>query len=278
MPLKTLFEKLKYHVSEAKKEAEKPRDHVFKAPSAPKAQLVELSLSNIAKATVVIGLVALLFYLFYEIRDIAIVFFVALLFAAALDPTVDKWQKRKIPRWLSVIIIYLIVFVLLGVFISNLIPLIATQITELAIKLQDMITNLAVGGIRTDGILDWITGYFRTFFTEVNQDLIVDQLQSSLATLGNTLKSAAGNVFKALIAISNGVFNFLLVLVLTFFMVVDENGIDEFVLSLFPARYASYIVEKSQAIKDKVGHWLRAQLLLGISIGVLSFIGFLPHF
>lgn len=275
MPLKTFFEKLKHHVAQAKKDAKKPHHPPRAAASGPKAQLVEFSLSNVAKATCTVALVLFLAYLLYQIRDIVIVFFVALLFAAALDPTVDRWQKRKVPRWLSVVVIYLLVFVILGVFISNFIPLIASQLTDLAIKLQDMIRNLANGGSRTGGIFDWVSGYSRTFFSEVNQDVLLSQLQNSLATLGDALKGAAGNVFKALIAISNGVFNFMLVLVLTFFMVVDERGIDEFVLSLFPARYAAYIAEKSQAIKDKVGHWLRAQLLLGLSIGVLSFIGFL---
>lgn len=275
MPLKTFFEKLKHHVSQAKKQTAVSYAPARKMPAGPKSQLVEFSLSNVAKAAFTVLLVLFLAYLFYEIRDIVIVFFVALLFAAALDPTVDKWQARKVPRWVSIIVIYLLVFVLLGVFISNFIPLIASQLTDLAIKLQDMIRNLANGGSRTGGIFDWLSEYFRTFFSEVNQDVLLSQLQNSLATLGDALKGAAGNVFKALIAVSNGVFNFLLVLVLTFFMVVDESGIDEFILSLFPARYAAYIAEKSQAVKEKVGHWLRAQLLLGLSIGVLSFIGFL---
>jgi predicted PurR-regulated permease PerM len=245
MPLKSFFKKLKRHVSEAKKQAKKKPVRVHKAPPHEKPKMIEFSVINIAKATFIVALVGLLAFLVYQIRAILLLFFIALLFSAALDPTVDSWQKRwKMPRWLSVILIYLLVFIVLGVFISNLIPLIASQLTELALKLQDIITNLATGGNRSNGVFDWLGQYSRTFFTEVNQDLIVEQLQTSLATIGETLSGAAGNVFRALIAISNGVFNFLLILVLTFFMVVDERGIDEFVLSLFPSRYATYISDK----------------------------------
>jgi predicted PurR-regulated permease PerM len=130
-------------------------------------------------------------------------------------------------------------------------------------------------GIQLPRFLAWVEPYFQDFFSEVNQDVLVQQLQNSLATIGDTLRGAAGNVFQALIAISNGVFNFLLILVLTFFMVVDERGIDQFVLSLFPSRYADYISDKSSAIKEKVGHWLRAQIFLGLVIGVMAYIGFL---
>ena len=58
-------------------------------------------------------------------------------------------------------------------------------------------------------------------------------------------------------------------------MTVDEKGIDNFILSLFPARHAIYIKQKSDAIKEKMGYWLRGQIVLCIVVGLCVYIGFL---
>lgn len=273
--IKNLFKRFKNHVSTIQEEAKKGKQIVYKKHTPEKEEKtlrIEFSLVSVAKATFLIAVIVLLCFLIYEIRDVIIVFFVALLLAAALDPTVDKLQQYKVPRWLGIILIYILVIVVLGVFISNLIPLIGSQIVDLASKLHNIVSG---GDLNMPKFFDWAKPYFQSFFSEINQDLIVENLQSALTAMGDSLKQVAGNVFSVLIAISNGVFNFLLILVLTFFMVVNENGIDEFILSLFPSRYAEYISEKSKTIKQKVGYWLRGQILLCVSVGLLSYIGFL---
>lgn len=273
--IKNLFKRFKDHVSTIQEEAKKVKQIVRKnypPEKKEKVLCIEFSLTSVAKATFLIAIIVLLCFLVYEIRDVIIIFFVALLFSAALDPTVDKLQEYKVPRWLGIILIYIFVIAVLGIFISNLIPLIGSQIVDLASKLRAIVSG---GNLDMPKILDWAQPYFQSFFSEINKDVIIENLQSALTAMGDSFKQAAGNVFSVLIAISNGVFNFLLILVLTFFMVVNESGIDEFVLSLFPSKYAEYISEKSKAIKQKVGYWLRGQLLLGVSIGLLSYIGFL---
>lgn len=273
--IKNLFKRFKDHVSTIQEEAKKGKEIIHKKyplKKEEKALRVEFSLVSVAKATCLIAVIVLLCFLVYEIRDIIIIFFVALLFAAALDPTVDKLQEYKVPRWLGIILIYIFVIAVLGIFISNLIPLIGSQIVDLASKLHNIVSG---EDINLPKFFDWAQPYFQSFLSDINQDVIVGNLQSALTAMGDSLKQAAGNVFSVLIAISNGVLNFILILVLTFFMVVNESGIDEFILSLFPSKYAEYISEKSKAIKQKVGYWLRGQILLGVSIGVLSYIGFL---
>jgi predicted PurR-regulated permease PerM len=69
--------------------------------------------------------------------------------------------------------------------------------------------------------------------------------------------------------------NLVLVLVLTFFMTVEERALYDFFLSLFPSRYGGYISTRMEAIKEKIGHWLRGQLLLSLVAGVLTYVGLL---
>lgn len=221
--------------------------------------------------------IALLFlagvWFLYTIREIVLIFFVALLFAAALDPIVDRLEHRRIPRWVGIIIVYIVFFFLLGLFIGNLIPLLASEISDLALKIQDLLTNIANGNISLPSFLEGLRPTLKKFFSGVDVSKI-GSYREILIQFGEKLASVGKNVVNALILVFNGIFNTALVLVLTFLMTIDEKAIDKFILSLFPARYGTYIMEKSRAIKDKVGYWLRGQISLMIIVGFLVALGF----
>lgn len=239
-------------------------------------QKMEITVSSGTMARfVAITLLLLLAAAFlYEIKDILVIFFVSLLFAAALDPMVDALERRRIPRGIGVIIIYLAIFVVLGFLISNLVPLIANEISQLATKVQEWIGNLVSGDIALPkflerfrpGIKNWLGG------VDISQ---FGNYKDILLKVAQQLSSVAGNVLNAVLVVFNGFFNAIVVLVLTFMMTVDEASIDKFILSLFSSRHSEYIRQKSNLIKEKMGDWLRGQIILCVVIGVCVYIGFL---
>ena len=235
---------------------------------------MHLSTASVAKATlIVIGLVILTNFL-GQILNVIIIFFIAILFAAALDSTVDKLEKRKIPRPVSVLLIFLILIGVLGFFISQLIPLVATQLIELAKNLSSIVNNLSSGN--SDFLFgETIQNLFNSILENVDQETVISQLQATLETIGTQLQSVAGNTFGAIKALFNGIFNFVLVLILTFFLVVNERSVDDFFISLFPSKHGQYIVEKLESIKDKVGDWLRGQMIMILLMFSLTLIGLL---
>ncbi len=256
-------------VEEELREASKP-------PQKKEAErvVIEFSLSSVAKATVVVIAFYLLTQFFGEIKDILILFFVALFLAAALDSIVDRLEEKKIPRAVGILGIYVVFFLVIALFISTLVPLIATQTLELARTVSDLIANL------TQNEKIWSLPYTETlregvagFLESADQETIVANLQGGLEQFGAELQNLAGNTFVAIKTLFNGVFNAVLVLVLTFFMVVDEKGIDSFFISLFPSKHTEYIIAKMDAVKEKFGYWLRGQLKLMLAMSLLTFIG-----
>lgn len=241
-----------------------------------KPQKTELIVSSatmarfIALAIILLMLTAFL----YEIRDILVIFFVSLLFAAALDPMVDSLEARKIPRSIAVILIYLVIFGVLGFIISNLIPVVAKEVGQLATRIQEFVVNLVDGKIELPAWLEGLRPTLKKVFEGLNVSKIGDY-KDVLLNIANKLSNVAGNVVNAIVVVFNGFFNTILVLVITFLMTVDERGMDKFILSIFPAKYGSYIREKSNAIKEKMGHWLRGQIALCFIVGILVYIGFL---
>ena len=249
--------------------------------SAPKVgktqkQEVEFTVSSVTMARFIALTILLLLIagFMYQIRDILVIFFVSLLFAAALDPMVDNLERRKIPRALGVLIIYIVVILALALLISNVVPVVATEVAQLASRTQDFIANIVGGKIALPHFLERFRPALQEFFAGVDISH-VGNYKDVLLKIAQQLSNVAGNVFNAVLVIFNGFFNAILVLVITFLMTVDESGIDNFLLSLFPARHADYIRAKSKAIKEKMGHWLRGQIILCVVVGVLVYIGLL---
>jgi predicted PurR-regulated permease PerM len=269
--IRNLREKLK-KLKEERGEEIPQEKHVPRPPEKKMEEVVmHLSMLSVAKATiVVIGMVLLTNFL-GEIADILLIFFVSLLFAAALDPSVDALEKRGIPKAVSVIGIFILVLAFLVFFVSKLIPLIALQLIELARNLNTIVNSGAAGNYPFSG---QIQPLLDNFFQEIDKDLVIDQLKSGLDSIGQQLQSLAGNTFGVIKNLFNGIFNFVLILIFTFFLTVDERSVDDFFVSLFPSKHGAYIVDKLELIKHRVGYWLRGQVALMCAMFLVSFILF----
>lgn len=282
--MKTHFQKFLQHTQKLKMRVEKLTgknqvEKKIKPVELPKREktekvVVELSMGSVAKATMLIIFLYVIAQFLASIEQILILFFVALFLSAALDPAVDKLQEKKIPRALGVLLIYLAVFVFLFFFISQLIPLIGRQVGELAVKISEFVTNLTSNG-RTDLPFEnqW-RPFVDDFFKTVDKDTLIENVQKGLEYVAGQLKSIAGNTWTALTVVFNGLLNAFIVLVLTFFMVIEEDTSERFFRSLFPSKYSNYIVSKTSEIKNKVGNWLRGQIILSITMGMITGLGF----
>ena len=54
---------------------------------------------------------------------------------------------------------------------------------------------------------------------------------------------------------------------------MQENGVENFLKIIIPARHENYAVGLWQRWKKKIGLWLQGQILLGFIVGVLVYIG-----
>jgi len=219
-----------------------------------KNQYINISFLTITK--ILIALV--LFFVLYMIRDILAVLFISLILASALDPWVDWMQNKKIPRGVGIIAIYLFLFGILSLAILLIIPPITTQITELTTSYPQISEKLSSG------------------FALLKQYSLGDN------PLENFLKSkesfpgfakAAENIISSAIDLFGGIFTFFLVLVVTFYMVVEEDSVKKVIWSIAPAKNQVYIMKLISRMQKKIGLWLRGQIILSLIIFTLTYIG-----
>ena len=215
---------------------------------------------NITTATIIkVILVFMLLYFLVLIKDILAALFVALILASAVDPLVDWMQKRKIPRGVGILGIYLVVFSVLSSVIYLIIPPIAQEIGDLASNFPKILDKLIAG--------------FSAFKEYTIQHGILDNVKDGLGTISSNMQSAAAGVFSTVTGIFGGIFSFFLVLVLTFYMVVEENAIKKLIFSIAPSHHQPYIMQLINRMQKKIGMWLRGQLILSLIIFVLTYVG-----
>ncbi len=217
---------------------------------------------NISSSTIIkIIAIFVLLYFLYLVGDILILFFVSLVFASALNPWVDWLKKKKIPRSLSVLFLYFVVFAILGMALYLIIPVIMKEINDLSSNFPRYFESLYS---KFSDLRDYSLKYGAA-----------DKFQGSLDLLSNYLQTTASGIFFTVTNIFGGIVSFILILVLTFYMVVEESAMKKLVWSVAPEKHQSYIMQLVNRVQIKMGYWLRGQLILGLVLAIATYIGLL---
>lgn len=215
---------------------------------------IEISTGSVFK----ILLVLLSLWFLYFVRDIIAIIFVSVIIAAALSPVVDKLCKAKIPRVISVIILYLGLLAILSGIVYFVVPPMIIQLKQLAETLPDYLktfSNLIIS------------------LRDVGNNGLLNASQETLNSLSNFLGSFLSNIFTTTIGFFSGAAALAMVFILTLYFILDENGIKKFFVSLIPLKQKGRITTIAHKIGIKLGGWLRGQIILCITIGILVYIG-----
>lgn len=226
-------------------------------PNETKYQPVNISTLTILKVIFII--LALLFL--YLIRDILIIIFIALVVASGVNPWVDWFQKRGLPRAIGILMIYLVLIAIFSLAIVLLIPPVTEQFRQIASDFPTYYEKIVAG-----------FASLQQFSVEHG---LVDDIQRFLDTINQNLVKLTGGIFSTAVSIFGGFFSLLGILVITFYMTIQEKGIKKFFDAIAPIKYKPYLIQKGHQIQEKMGLWLRGQLLLCVIIGVMSYVGLL---
>lgn len=239
----------------------------------PQKMIVEIAAGSVVRSTLAVIAVVVLLYLLYSIGGILLVFFTAFFIASALDPLIDILQKRKVPRAIAIILVYLVLFFLIALFFANLLPLVAAQLFSLASVVNNFVIGVSRNPVESLPFGAQLKPYVEQLLQAVDLKVVAAQLQSSLQMVSSQLLSLGGNLWTVLLQLSNGLLNLVLVMILVFFMTVDEEAMVKSTVSIFPERYAPYISERIDMIRLKIGQWIRGQVMVSLVAAIITFIG-----
>lgn len=203
---------------------------------------------------------------FYFFSPILTPFVAAGLLAYLANPLVNRLMKFHLPRLLSVLIVFLLLFSVLGFLIILLIPLIEKQIMTFVVQIPVIIAWLQ------DKFLPSIKEYLGVDEI-INIDLLKSSMTANWTKAGGMVGIVFGTVLRSGLTLIMWTANLVLIPVVTFYLLRDWGKLLKGVRNLLPRRIEPTAIKLAKECDEVLGAFFRGQFLVMLSLGVIYSIG-----
>ena len=190
--------------------------------------------------------------------QIWLVVFTALIVAAAILPAARLGERYRVPRGVTVFVVYLVAAGVLALVARLLWPALTEQWTQFMDQLPKLIEN----------VRGWL-GSLDTYIGRWGASLSVPQASSVQDVVGTVL----ANTLRVTAGVVGGVVGILAVLVIAAYLVMDARELGHGALAIVPPAYRPVVMELAEPVLDRIGGYVRGQLLVSICVGTILAIG-----
>lgn len=220
---------------------------------------MEKIISNSLKIIgIVVGLVLL-----YLVKDLVLYLLLAFVIAAAFRPGINFFEKKKVPRVLSGLFLFLLVLVIVGTIFWLLIPPLISDFQEFAS--ENLSKDLP---IYWEGVSEWVNQFEEWGITPVNED-IKQILSDPVKKISSALSQLVGSIY----IVFGKILNIIFILIVAFYLSVEKNIGKNFSRFFKGRETQRKVYEFWKMAEEKAGRWLQGYLLLGVIVTALVYIG-----
>lgn len=195
-----------------------------------------------------------------QLSQVITLLVVSLFLALGLEPLVQWLEKRGLPRSAAIGTVFVAVILLVGSFISAIVPLIVGQATDLAGQVPASIETVQQQAWFMD--LD-------SRFDVVSR--ITNEIEAR-ATSGETVTALFGGVFGASAAVLSGFFSTFTVLVLTLYFLASLRGTRAAAYRMVPRSRRERIELLGDEISKRIGGYVIGQITIATINAVASYV------
>jgi len=195
----------------------------------------------------------------------------AILVSYLMDPLVEWFERRHIPRWASIIIVYVLILATLAFTSIRLIPVLSVQAEGILAQFN--------GDLSPETLMDF------SVLKEIT--LILNRLDSSIPNL-NSAELFANAIGKGLLVVKDlpnlvinnisaiiGTISFIATVpILSFFVIKDKYLFRRTMLQAVPNRYFELALVLMHKIDETVGRFFRAILFEIVMVWIMASIAF----
>ncbi len=197
-------------------------------------------------------------YLVLSTWQVWLLFFTALILAAAILPAARWAERYHVPRSVTVLAVYLGFAGVLSLMGRLLWPALAEQWRQFTEQLPKLVDN----------VRGWLGSL----------DVLLGQWGGSLrAPKAEDVQGLAGTVVANTLAVTAGFVGFvvglLAIIVIAAYLVVDARTIGETLLRLVPRAHRSRVAALGDPVLERIGGYVRGQILSSLAVGAVLAIG-----
>ena len=210
---------------------------------------LDITWGSLWKILAMLSLVAVL----YVSRDVFVAAILAIVIAAALDPFVTWLERRRIPRILGTLGVYIVGIFIIALILYIILPIFLTELNGIL----ENGTDIFGGMIESMGI----------------RSTVLQTVAANLNEFTNDLLGGKTNLTTVLSQLLGGVLLTLIVFVISFYLTIGRDGVERFVRAILPYRMHEGVISVYSRMRVKISHWFAGQLFLSLVIGIATFIG-----
>ncbi|MEI6400472.1 MAG: AI-2E family transporter [bacterium] len=225
-----------------------------------------ISISNssiIRTVLIVLGIVGVIL-----VKDVLITLLVAIVLASFVEVVAEKLKRKyRIPRPIVVSVVFFGLLFAIGGLLYFIIPIFFDQITTLGAQLARALPTVSwLQPFQSKGFAVGAQKFAEGIGSNASIGEVVSGSRAFLTHLSTTL-------FSSLSAFFNGFLHFIIILVISFYLSMQQRGVESFLRFVTPEKHEKYVVGLWERIERKIALWVQGQLLLGLIVGILVFAG-----
>src|SRR3989344_1528052 len=210
-------------------------------------------------------LLALGVFLLWFLRDLVLIVLTSIVIASFVESAVPYFHRIGVNRIFGIVVLYAVALLVLAGMFYLFAPLLITEIYNFSNFISVYIPGVS------------FLNYFQNEAFSGAKD-IVGSLSGdfSITTLFSVSKAfilnLSGGFFKTLSVAFGGVFNFILIVLISFYLSIQEKGIENFLRIIIPIKYEEYTIDLWERSRRKIALWMKGQVVLGFVVAVLTYL------
>ncbi|MGN6031387.1 MAG: AI-2E family transporter [Thermomicrobiales bacterium] len=216
-----------------------------------------ITISISARTIGVVLALILIGWLLRELSSTLVIFAGAMLLATAIDKPASAMVRHGVPRGVAIFAIFAALVALLALIVSLLIPLVTEEAKQLAKDLpgyqqqvEDILHRYHVGDSGT----------------QISLDSITTQISGNLQTIASHLTEITLEVGHTAVVL-------FVTLVIAFMMGMNPSGASNYLARFLTPTTNARLRRITADVDHRIGTWVRGQVLVAISFGVLFGLG-----
>jgi predicted PurR-regulated permease PerM len=214
---------------------------------------------NTAAILFVVGLA----WLLIQVRSIIIILILAILLSAAIEPLVYRLRRRGFRRGQAILVVYAGLLLTLTVGLYLVVPSLITQATDLTDSIPAILDDLKQQALNSQNDFIRTSGY-RT----------LDRIDDAYEEFTQNPSIEGRTALTWFTSVIGFLFATVTVMIVAFYWMTEKAIIKRVVLGLVPLHHRDRAHSLWDSIEQRLGDWTRGQLVLMLTIGVLSAIAY----
>jgi predicted PurR-regulated permease PerM len=230
---------------------------------APSEQCVRVVMpaGEVARAALVIIALGLGVYVLWHIHEVIFLLFLGILLATAIEPAVNYLRRGPFGRGTGTLAVYGVLALVIGTIMAVTVPSLAAQSDAFFAGIPEKV------------------GALRPYAAELRPEPLQEAALRAIDRVGESVSNPTVPVDdQSLMQLATGVghhlINFLTVFFLAFYWLVERPSIKRALLRLVPPSRARSVNVVWLEVEQKLGGWVRGQLLVMTIMAVFAAIGF----